>query len=176
MTGKAEIGGEGKMVLMDILQAFGAITLPIIVTVILSNRQTHQILSRIESVLCEVKKVQEDTTCMLRKMHKVQEDMRRVQEDTTCMLRKMQKVQEDISCTLKKVRRIQEDTTCLLRKVDLGLRANAVMHGWRRIDGLTPEEARKLPEPKVYDEELKICYYKPQSSTTSLFEEPRNKI
>ncbi|MEM3402673.1 MAG: hypothetical protein QXH08_05575, partial [Candidatus Hadarchaeales archaeon] len=96
---------------------------------------------------------QEDTTCMLKKMQKVQ-------EDTTCMLKRMQRVQEDISCTLKKVRRIQQDTTCLLRKVDLGLRANAVMHGWRRIDEITLEEARKLPEPKVYDEELKICYFK----------------
>ncbi|MEM3722827.1 MAG: hypothetical protein QW179_00030 [Candidatus Hadarchaeales archaeon] len=131
------------MVLMDILQAFGAITLPIIVTVILSNRQTqrifetttaqtYQILSRIESVLGEVKKVQED----------------------------IRRVQEDISCTLKKVRRIQEDTTCLLRKVDLGLKANAIMHNWRRSDGVTPEQAKKFSEPKVYDEKLAICYYK----------------
>ncbi|MEM3401734.1 MAG: hypothetical protein QXH08_00700, partial [Candidatus Hadarchaeales archaeon] len=118
-----------KMVLMDILQAFGAITLPIIVTVILSNRQTQRII--------------ETTTAQ-----------------THQILSEIKKVQEDISCTLKKVRRIQQDTTCLLKKVDLGLRANAVMHGWKRVDGLTPEEARKLPEPKVYDEELKICYHK----------------
>ncbi|MEM3723163.1 MAG: hypothetical protein QW179_01760 [Candidatus Hadarchaeales archaeon] len=131
------------MILMDILQAFGAITLPIIVTVILSNRQTQKII--------------ETTTAQT---HQILSEIKKVQEDTTCMLRKIQEVQEDISCTLKKVRRIQEDTTCLLRKVDLGLRANAVMHGWKRVDGLTPEEARKLPEPKVYDEELKICYYK----------------
>ncbi len=48
-----------------------------------------------------------------------------------------------------------------LRKIDMGMRANAMMHGWARVDGISPEEARRLPEPKVYDEKLQICYYKP---------------
>jgi len=52
------------------------------------------------------------------------------------------------------------DTNCLLRKIDAGMQANARMHGWKRLDGIPPEEARKLPGPKVYDPRLRICYYK----------------
>jgi hypothetical protein len=49
---------------------------------------------------------------------------------------------------------------CLV-KLDFGFRANALMHGWHREDGVTPERARQLPEPKVYDGELGVCYFKP---------------
>jgi len=62
-------------------------------------------------------------------------------------------------CTLRKVRDVQEDTTCLLRKLDFGLKANALMHGWMRVDGISPEEVERLPEPKLYDERLGVCYY-----------------
>jgi len=47
-----------------------------------------------------------------------------------------------------------------LRKLDFGFKANALMHGWRRVDGILPEEVAKLPEPRIYDEHLRICYYK----------------
>jgi hypothetical protein len=101
---------------MDVLTAVFAITLPIIVTIVLTNRQTQ---------------------CILRKLERLQ---RRMYEDHCCMLEKIH---------------------CLLRKVDLGLRANALMHGWERADDVSPEEAARLPEPKVYDAELGVCYYKP---------------
>jgi hypothetical protein len=35
-----------------------------------------------------------------------------------------------------------------------------VMHGWRREDDVSPERAKHLPEPKIYNRELRVCYYK----------------
>jgi hypothetical protein len=58
-------------------------------------------------------------------------------------------------------RRMYENHRCLLRKLDVGLKANAAMHGWARVDDVSAEEIAKLPEPKVYDAEPRICYYKP---------------
>jgi hypothetical protein len=63
-------------------------------------------------------------------------------------------------CLLEKTHRLQEETLCILKKLDFGFKANALMHGWRRADGISPEEAAKLPEPKVYDATLMVCYYK----------------
>ena len=157
--------------LMTIIEGFFSVTLPLVATIVLSQRQTQRIIENSNSqtlkLLHEIRKVQEDTTCLLKKVRDTQERMVKVQEDTTCMLRKMQKVQEDMACTLKKVKdmqermvKVQEDITCLLRKLDFGFKANALMHGWRRLDGITPEEARKLPEPNLYDESLGICYFK----------------
>jgi hypothetical protein len=106
------------MVAMEILTAFVTITLPVMATVLLGNRQTQRILREIESVQQNMQK------CLL-KMARVQKDIQR----------------------------------CLL-KLDFGFKANAAMHGWARVDGVTPAQARKLPEPKVYDPELRICYYR----------------
>ncbi|MEM2674072.1 MAG: hypothetical protein QXW77_00340 [Candidatus Hadarchaeales archaeon] len=62
---------------------------------------------------------------------------------------------------LEEIYGLQKEMALCLRKIDVGMRANALMHGWQRVDGISPEEARRLPEPKVYDEKLQICYYKP---------------
>jgi len=127
------------MGVMETITAVLTITVPIIgtllPTIVLTNRQTQQLLR-------EIKKVQ---------------------EDTVSTLEKVRKLQGDTTCTLKKVRKVQVDTNCLLKKVDLGLRANALMHGWKRVDNIAPKEARKIPGPKVYDRELGICYYRYKS-------------
>ena len=124
------------MMLMTIVEGFFSVTLPLIATIVLSQRQTQRIIENSNSqtlkLLHEIRKAQEDTACLLKKVRNTQE--------------RMVKVQEDI--------------TCLLRKLDFGFKANALMHGWRRLDGITPAEARKLPEPKLYDESLGICYFK----------------
>jgi hypothetical protein len=62
---------------------------------------------------------------------------------------------------LAKIDRTQHDMQKCLLKLDFGFKANALMHGWRRVDGITPGQARRLPEPKVYDEKLGVCYFKP---------------
>jgi hypothetical protein len=78
--------------------------------------------------------------------------------------RQTQRILGRLERCLIKLGKIQQemykDHHCLLRKIDIGLKANAHMHGWRREDGVTPERARQLPEPKVYDEELGVCYYR----------------
>jgi len=61
---------------------------------------------------------------------------------------------------LKEIKQLQKDMLLCLRKLDFGFKANALMHEWRRVDGIPPEEAAKLPEPKIYDEDLKVCYYR----------------
>ena len=84
---------------------------------------------------------------------------------TQRLLREIKETQEGIRRCLVKLERLQRqmyrDHTCLLRKLNVGMHANALMHGWSCAEGLTPEQIRKLPEPKVYDLELGICYYKP---------------
>jgi hypothetical protein len=74
--------------------------------------------------------------------------------NTQCMLQKILKLQEE-------THELQKTMILCLRKIDLGMRANAKMHGWVRLDNVSPEEAAKLPEPKEYDPELKVCYFKP---------------
>jgi hypothetical protein len=89
--------------------------------------------------------------------------------NTQCMLQKILKLQEETHRILVATHELQKSThelqkamiTCL-RKIDLGMRANAKMHGWVRLDNVPPEEAAKLPEPKEYDPELRVCYYKPR--------------
>ena len=65
-----------------------------------------------------------------------------------------------MKCLLEKTHRLRGETLCILKKLDFGFKANALMHGWRRADGISPEQAAKLPEPKVYDATLMVCYYK----------------
>jgi hypothetical protein len=62
---------------------------------------------------------------------------------------------------LVKIDRAQHGMRKCLLKLDFGFKANALMHGWGRVDGVTKDQVRRLPEPKVYDEELGICYFKP---------------
>ena len=142
---------------MDVMEALTAvltITLPIIVTVVLSNYQTQRIIWNsnrqtqriIRNSNRQTQRILRKLECCLVKISRTQEEIKRVQRDT--------------ACTLKRIQEIQADTNCLLRKLDFGLRANAFMHGWRRADGITPEQAKRLPEPKIYDEALRICYYR----------------
>jgi hypothetical protein len=91
----------------------------------------------------------------------------KMDRNTQCTLQKILKLQEDTHRILVATHELQKSThelqkamiTCL-RKIDLGMRANAKMHGWVRLDNISPEEAAKLPEPKEYDPELRVCYYK----------------
>ena len=133
------------MGVMEALTAVLTITLPIIVTVVLSNYQTQRIIrATIETSNRQTRQIIETYS-----------------RQTQRILRKLERCLVKISRTQEEIKRIQADTNCLLRKVDLGLRANARMHGWRRADGITPGRARRLPEPKVYDPELRVCYYQP---------------
>jgi hypothetical protein len=117
------------MVAMEIPTALVTITLPVMATVLLGNRQTQRIIQasnrQTQRILREIKSVQQNMQKCLLKMARVQKDMHK----------------------------------CLL-KLDFGFKANAAMHGWARVDGVAPAQARKLPEPKVYDPELRICYYR----------------
>jgi hypothetical protein len=80
---------------------------------------------------------------------------------TQRILGEIREAQVGIQHCLAKLEQLHRDTHCLLRKLDVGLKANAAMHGWARVDDVSAEEIAKLPEPKVYDAELRICYYKP---------------
>lgn len=126
------------MGVMEVLTAFLTVTLPVvgtlIPTIILSNRQTQRI----------IQSSNRQTRRLLREIKETQEGIRK------CLV-KLERLQ----------RRMYRDHTCLLRKLNVGMHANALMHGWSCAEGLTPEQIRKLPEPKVYDLELGICYYKP---------------
>jgi hypothetical protein len=82
--------------------------------------------------------------------------------NTQCMLQKILRLQEDTHRILVATHELQKAMVTCLRKIDLGMRANAKMHGWVRLDNVSPEEAAKLPEPKEYDPELRVCYYRPQ--------------
>jgi len=77
----------------------------------------------------------------------------RMDRNTQRTLGKILKLQEEIY-------ELQKSMALCLRKIDLGMRANARMHGWVRLDNVSPEEAEKLPEPKEYDPELRVCYFK----------------
>jgi FtsZ-binding cell division protein ZapB len=122
-----------------------------------TSAQTHQVIqntnTQILKVLNEIKQLQLDMKCLLEKTHALQQDMK-------CMLEKTHALQRDTKCLLEKTHRLQEETLCILKKLDFGFKANALMHGWRRADGISPKEAAKLPEPKVYDPQLRVCYYK----------------
>jgi ribosomal protein L32E len=117
------------MITMEVLTGFLTITLPILVSHWLGNRQTQKII-------------------------------RNTNEQTLKVLNEIKQLQQDMKCLLEKTHALQKDTLCILRKLDFGFKANALMHGWRRADGISPGEAAKLPEPKIYDASLRVCYYR----------------
>jgi hypothetical protein len=119
---------------MDMISAFAAITAPIVATVLLSGRQTQRI---IQATSTQTYRILEKLERCLIKMSKTQEDIKELQQ------------------------KMYKDHRYLLREIYIGLKANARMHGWERKDGLTPTQIRRLPEPKLCDEELGVCYYKP---------------
>jgi len=118
------------MSVMEVLTAVLTITAPIIVTVVLTNYQTQKIIQ---------------TT--------IETSNRQTQRIIENSNRQTQKILRDINCLLEKMHR------CLV-KLDFGFEANARMHGWSREDDVSPERARKLPKPRIYNEMLRICYYK----------------
>jgi hypothetical protein len=87
-------------------------------------------------------------------------EIKQLQLDMKCLLEKTHALQQDMKCLLEKTHKLQEETLCILKKLDFGFKANALMHGWKRADGISPEEAAKLREPKIYDPQLRVCYYK----------------
>jgi hypothetical protein len=125
---------------MDMISAFAAITMPIVVTILLSGRQTQRIIQTSNQ------QTQWIIQTSSRQTHRI--------------LGKLERCLIEIGRTQRSMQRIQRDTQKCLVKLDFGFKANAVMHGWTRVDGVTPAQARKLPEPKVYDEKLGVCYSK----------------
>ena len=118
------------MIPMEVLTGFLTITLPILVSVWLGNRQTQRIIQEIvENTNAQTQRIIENTNAQVLKV-------------------------------LNEIKQLQKDMLLCLRKLDFGFKANALMHGWRRVDGISPEEAAKLPEPKIYDEDLRVCYYR----------------
>jgi len=83
--------------------------------------------------------------------------------ETQKVLERIYQLQESMYQLLRSTHQLQLDMATCLRKIDLGMRANALMHGWQRVDGISPEEAERLPEPKLYDGKLGVCYYRPPS-------------
>ena len=82
--------------------------------------------------------------------------------NTQRTLKQILKLQKHILSLQKETHELQKSMVLCLRKIDLGMRANARMHGWVRLDGISPEEVAKLLEPKEYDPELRVCYFKPR--------------
>jgi len=94
------------------------------------------------------------TQKLLRSIHELQKSTHELQKST----HELQKSTHELQKSTHELQKVM--ITCL-RKIDLGMRANARMHGWVRLDDVSPEEAAKLPEPKEYDPELRVCYFKP---------------
>jgi hypothetical protein len=170
---------------------FFAVTLPILVSVWLGNRQTQKIVREMnlqtqrvientnlqtQRVICEIvqnsaaqtQQIIENTNSQTLQIIentnsqtlKLLSEIKQLQLDMKCLLEKTHALQRDMKCLLEKTHKLQEETLCILKKLDFGFKANALMHGWRRADGISPEEAAKLPEPKIYDPQLRVCYYK----------------
>jgi uncharacterized membrane protein len=140
---------------------FFAITLPILVSVWLGNRQTQKIIRNTnEHTQRVIENTNSQTLKVLNEIKQTQVEIKQLQQDMKCLLEKTHALQKDTKCLLEKTHRLQEEALCILRKLDFGFKANALMHGWRRADGISPEEAAKLPEPKIYDATLRVCYYK----------------
>jgi hypothetical protein len=139
---------------MEMLTSFLTITLPILVSHWLGNRQTQKIIRNTNE---QTQRIIENTNTQVLKVLK---EIKQLQLDMKCLLEKTHGLQKDTKCLLEKTYALQKNTLCILRKLDFGFKANALMHGWRRADGISPEEAAKLPEPKIYDASLRICYYK----------------
>jgi hypothetical protein len=132
------------MITMEVLTSFLTITLPILVSHWLGNRQTQKI----------IRNTNEQTQRVIREI------VENTNSQTLKVLSEIKQLQQDMKCLLEKTHALQKDALCILRKLDFGFKANALMHGWRRVDGISPEEAAKLPEPKIYDASLRVCYYK----------------
>lgn len=136
---------------METLTALLTVTLPIIgtlvPTIVLTNRQTQCLIRKLN---LQTQRIIENSN---RQTLKLLREIREIQES-------IKETQKDIRRCLVKLERLQRDTYCLLRKLHVGMRANALMHGWACAEGLTPEQIRRLPEPKVYDLELGVCYYR----------------
>ncbi|MEW6069371.1 MAG: hypothetical protein AB1485_02015 [Candidatus Thermoplasmatota archaeon] len=68
---------------------------------------------------------------------------------------------------LEKLSTIAERAECTLAKVAVGMKANAIMHGWKVAENIEdPSEIAKIAEEYEYDSRLKICYYKPKAGAT----------
>jgi len=132
------------MGVMEALTAMLTITAPIIVTVVLTNYQTQRIIQ----------------TTIETSNRQTQRIIQNSNHQTQCVLQKLERCLVKISRTQEEIKDLQRETHRCLLKLDFGFKANAAMHGWDRLDNISPEEVRKLPEPKVYDPKLRICYYK----------------
>jgi hypothetical protein len=131
------------MITMEVLTGFLTITLPILVSHWLGNRQTQKI----------IRNTNEQTQRVIREI------VENTNSQTLKVLNEIKQLQQEMKCLLEETHALQKDTLCILRKLDFGFKANALMHGWRRADGISPGEAAKLPEPKIYDAQLRVCYY-----------------
>ena len=140
------------MISMEVITGFLTITLPILVSVWLGNRQTQRIIQNTNIQTQRViREIIENTAAQTQRIiENANAQTQRIIENTNAQVMKL----------LNEIKQLQKDMLLCLRKLDFGFKANALMHGWRRVDGISPEEAAKLPEPKIYDEQLKICYYK----------------
>jgi hypothetical protein len=139
------------MIQMEVLTGFLTITLPILVSHWLGNRQTQKIIRNTnEQTQRVIREIVENTNSQTLK---VLNEIKQTQVE-------IKQLQQDMKCLLEKTHALQKDTLCILRKLDFGFKANALMHGWRRADGISPGEAAKLPEPKIYDAQLRVCYYR----------------
>jgi hypothetical protein len=139
------------MITMEVLTGFLTITLPILVSHWLGNRQTQKIIRNTnEQTQRVIREIVENTNSQTLK---VLNEIKQTQVE-------IKQLQQDMKCLLEKTHALQKDTLCILRKLDFGFKANALMHGWRRADGISPGEAAKLPEPKIYDAQLRVCYYR----------------
>jgi hypothetical protein len=154
------------MITMEVLTGFLTITLPILVSHWLGNRQTQKIIRNTnEQTQRVIREIVENTSAQTQRV--IREIVENTNSQTLKVLNEIKQtqveikqLQQDMKCLLEKTHALQKDTLCILRKLDFGFKANALMHGWRRADGISPEEAAKLPEPKIYDASLRVCYYR----------------
>jgi hypothetical protein len=124
----------------------------LIFTQYVTYRSTQKIIT--EVVIRVVGEMNRNTQCTLQKILKLQKETHRILVATHELQKSNQRI-------IGEVLRLQKSMNLCLRKIDLGMRANALMHGWQRLDNVSPARVRQLPEPKVYDPELKVCYFKP---------------
>ncbi|MEM2480683.1 MAG: hypothetical protein QXR87_02790 [Candidatus Hadarchaeales archaeon] len=133
----------------------------IIATQLITTRSTRRIIlhtsAETQRVIREViSHTSAETQKVLKRILRLQENIHQLQESMYQLLQGTHQL-------LQGTHQLQLDMATCLRKIDLGMRANALMHGWQRVDGISPEEAERLPEPKLYDGKLRVCYYRPPS-------------
>jgi len=161
------------MIPMEVLTGFMTITLPILVSHWLGNRQTQKIIRNasaqtqqiVRELTVQTHRIIENTNAQTQRV--IREVVENTNAQTLKVLEEIKRLQLDMKCLLEKTHRLLQETHGLqesmlvcLHKLDFGFKANALMHGWRRADGVSPEEAAKLPEPKIYDAQLRVCYYR----------------